>query len=359
MKNATPIAQPTRPVTQQAIADRCGVHVTTVSLALRGRKGLVNAETMARIRAVAAEMDYDPRATDHARQLRALRSGTRPLNHLVGLVTPKSLGDETYFFTMFRAIITVLAAEGISVCPVFTDDFESGNLPPVVTRGDLDALITFWPPEMLLNTYPHPPMPLVSLIFSHPGYPAVVVDNRAGTFAITTRLLELGHRHFLMDIPPTADKGYSGQRAAGCRDACRAWGLDPLQHLHDIAFQPYGYDQSARDWVWEQLQVSLHAHPDTTAIIAGNDFIAVQIYEALQLGGIRVPEDISLTGFDDTHVITGGGKRNILTTVSVPLYDVGAEAARICLRMLRKEPVSDTPIVFPVKFIPRRSIRAV
>jgi DNA-binding LacI/PurR family transcriptional regulator len=142
----------------------------------------------------------------------------------------------------------------------------------------------------------------------------------------------------------------------GYQRACAEYGLDPDAVLHLRAYwAPYGKDPDARDWVWDALAQSFAAHPEITAILAESDHVAVQLYEALTLAGVRVPEEISLVGFDDTHVIANSSGENALTTVRVPLFELGCEAARLLLAILGGHAAPTTQVTLPVDFVPRHS----
>jgi DNA-binding LacI/PurR family transcriptional regulator len=154
------------------------------------------------------------------------------------------------------------------------------------------------------------------------------------------------------------DSNISRLRISGYRDAYQAQGLDPQRYLHYCDDYDSGlHDETGRDRVWGQLKPTLEKHPQITAILAPNDLAALQFYEALLKAGIRVPEDMSLIGFDDTHPIHRGDGENILTTVRVPLDAMGRAAANLCLCIIRGEAPLDQQIMLPVEFVERSSCR--
>ncbi|HEY3379166.1 MAG TPA: substrate-binding domain-containing protein, partial [Armatimonadota bacterium] len=117
--------------------------------------------------------------------------------------------------------------------------------------------------------------------------------------------------------------------------------LDPDSHLHatgfDDAFWSIAYTPSEHTKLssLENLPVSdddpllctLRRHPEVTAILAPNDASAVIVHHILKHAGLRVPDDISLIGFDGTIPLCNAEWRNILTTVALPLHQIGFTAA--------------------------------
>ena len=98
-------------VTQRDIAERCGVHQTAVSQALRHDPS-ISAATRERILAVALELGYDPEQHDAARRLVSRRHGTRIINRLIALFLPPRFHQSTYFLKLFQGIWDVVSAEG-------------------------------------------------------------------------------------------------------------------------------------------------------------------------------------------------------------------------------------------------------
>ena len=350
------------PVTVRDLAGACGLHFTTVSYALHGDRRRVSAATVERVQALAREMGYEPGANEAARRLSLQRGGIRPLRRIVGIVTDREVVAEPYYFRIFQGMLRVLTAEGFGIFISYREDDSPEGLHPALLRGDVDALLLpgsfgVTPEEAgrLRRLSASRTFPIVSVIFSQPGWAAVVADDAGGAQALVAYVLDQGHRELLHH----ADESSSVHvhRLEGYRRACRERGLDPEQVLHfNSWWRPYGRDRRARDWVWEALCEAREAYPETTAILAPNDLAAVQYYEALAMNGIRVPEDLSLTGFDDTHVIPEGKGGNLLTTVHVPLEEIGQEAARLILRQLAGEALPGAQIVLPTHLVPRGSV---
>ncbi|MFI5804321.1 LacI family DNA-binding transcriptional regulator [Streptomyces sp. NPDC051561] len=141
-------------------------------------------------------------------------------------------------------------------------------------------------------------------------------DNRGGARALTEHLLSLGHRRIGYVAGP-AERTTTRHRLEGHREALRAARVtdDPALLLHGAYDRTSGVDAARR---------LLDAAPDLTAIVAANDTIALGVCTAARARGLRVPEDLSVAGFDDLPSATDTVPA--LTTVRLPLYEAGARA---------------------------------
>jgi LacI family transcriptional regulator len=99
--------------------------------------------------------------------------------------------------------------------------------------------------------------------------------------------------------------------------------------------------------------LALRAHPEATAIMARNDFGAVQIHVRCQREGIRIPDDLSLVGFDDAFPIYNTLQENILTTVHLPLEQIGRQAAAMSIRQVEGVADPAEQIMLPSSLIIR------
>ena len=181
--------------------------------------------------------------------------------------------------------------------------------------------------------------PLVSLISHPPDISSVGVDDFASTQAITNHLLRLGHRRIAALLDSETDGSrydlISPLRAAGYGAALKKGGICAPKNwqrkLHDYSGEPgyaaWGYIEMSR-WLregWCDLQC--------TALVAQNDGVAVGAIKALRQHGYRVPQDVSVVGFDgsdeDAHFELK------LTTMRVPLAEIGRRAATLLNDLLQ------------------------
>ena len=344
-------------ITLQDIASRCGVAKITVSYALRGETSHVSPATRERILAAANELGYNPAAHHMARRL-ALRKGggARAINHVVALFFPTVLAKGEYFGGLFNGIYQALIADRFALlaCDINlqqTDPVE--ELPLAFDRGDVDGAILYcthtgeWLTRLRAKAH-FKDRPLVTLFSPYPGCSAVLTDDRGGAYAAASHLLNLGHRylaHYYQGGTYLDD-----ERLAGCRQAYRDQGLDPAQYLRYLRFREYRNLEAQ-----EELIAQLRAHPKVTAIMARHDFAALYTYEALARHDFRVPQEYSLIGFDDTDRLPDAHGQNQLTTIRLPLADVGAQAARLMIEQIHgRAPIGNLPAL-PTKLILRGS----
>ncbi|ARQ68666.1 LacI family DNA-binding transcriptional regulator [Streptomyces marincola] len=151
---------------------------------------------------------------------------------------------------------------------------------------------------------------------------ALTFDNRGGARRLTEHLLSLGHRRLGYLSGPAA-RTTTRHRLEGHRAAMAAAGLAAdAERLTTHG----GYDRaSGYDGTLELLR----RDPDLTAILAANDTVALGVCAALRDRGLRIPQDVSVTGFDDLPFAVDAVPA--LTTVRLPLHDAGARAGRLAL----------------------------
>ena len=196
-------------------------------------------------------------------------------------------------------------------------------------------------------------MPAVDLMWEFGANPAVTTDNHEASRRATRYLLELGHRRigFLgqTGVLPTAVRlnGYQRElELAGIihEQSDRRW-------VHDMS---YGRDMidngrtAMEQWLREGFQ-----ELGCTALLAQNDRAAMGIIQALQSTGLRVPDDISVIGFDGTDECELCSPR--LTTMEVPLEAIGARAVALLLSNIETKPLDLTKIILPSRLVERDS----
>ena len=348
-------------VTHQHIAERCGVTQATVSRAFQ-RPDLVKAATRERILAVAAELGYDPALHETARRLALHRHGRKIIHHAIGLTFLTYLYKMNYYSRLYEGIMEGLAgldyALLMKLLPHRDAIDRQVELPAIFWRGDIDGLL-FCPgtPKMTLQQIFHHPLfrqcPKVGmLVRDFPGCSMVIANERQGAYQATKHLLAWGHRQFLHVI------GYGenlDNRLTGVRRALLESALPPAQHLHLFKCHGNWYDPLHTPLVAHddeqqdatQLLRYLRAHPQITALLALNDANAINIWYALNDAGYDIPLDYSLIGFDNTDPLPGARGGNLLTSVSIPLQQIGKEAVRLLIRQIEAPSYEWEELSFP------------
>lgn len=176
--------------------------------------------------------------------------------------------------------------------------------------------------------------------------PALVVqyDNVGGSYAMTAHLLSAGHRRICY-LGRALGLSTSDERVEGFRRAHADHGVELDESL--ILPGPFqidsGYDLTKR---------LLAERSDVTAIFAGTDMVAIGVLKALREKGIRVPEDMSVVGFDDIPI--AAELTPALTTVHVPHEQLGREAVRLALR--RSEGATTDSVLLGTHIVVRDSV---
>ncbi|HOF89311.1 MAG TPA: substrate-binding domain-containing protein, partial [Armatimonadota bacterium] len=215
--------------------------------------------------------------------------------------------------------------------------------------------------------------PTASLIWEMPGSSCVRADDEGAGYALTRRLLALGHRHFLQLtflLPYSKTMEPQNYRIAGARRALAEAGLDPDRHLlladmsnfnwlnpaHIDSDQP----ELAQVWVGDRvlpLVDVLRAHPAITAIFGLNDASALRAWRLLEGAGYRVPADYSIVGFDDTTPRLDAAGANQLSSARVPLQEIGRAAATLIIEQATAAvPRAPAELVLPVAMAFRGSV---
>lgn len=294
------------------VAAAAGVSVATVSRVLNPELGYpIKDETRARVLDAIDRLGYRPNDLARALQQRSTRA--------IGLVIPDI--SNPYYPDLVRGCEDVASARGYRVvlCNTdrsaektgqYLDTLVSQRVDGIIVAGGGDA--SAWSPEVL-DRYR---MKIVVVGRHDVAYPSVRVDNEAAARAATEHLLGLGHRHIAFIAGPL-DSNTVVDRLAGHRAALRERGLDASGALiqEGTFAESSGYDAVAP---------LLGAEPRPTAVIAANDRMAFGALAALTDHGLRVPDDMSVVGFDDTTLASY--TRPALTSVSIPTYEIGATA---------------------------------
>jgi LacI family transcriptional regulator len=175
-------------------------------------------------------------------------------------------------------------------------------------------------------------------------------DSEGGAYDLTCYLIGLGHRRIaVLSGPKTAST--STQRVAGYKRAFADAGLKVDAKL-------VSYGRFHQDSGYQRTREILTLSQRPTAMFAANNFIAIGVMKGLYEAGLRVPEDMSVTAFDDLPL--GLLIQPFLTVVAQPAYDMGYRAAKLLLkRIANPDEASAEEIVLPTQLLVRQSCRPV
>ncbi len=331
-------------ITQRNIAERCGVTTATVSMALR-RDARISPVTTERVWAAAQELGYSPAQNQAARRMVMQRFGRKIINRVIALFLPPQFHRLAYYARIYQGIMDVVTEEQFALLiTLFHEEMDATfRMPQVFNSGEVDGTIVYMGHHQpVLNDLHDNPgfreRPVCSLVLPLTGCSTVTFDDFHGQYAAVKHLLDLGHRNFLyLSFPRTRDRmEVFGPRLAGIHQALQEYHV-PVLHCRVCEtpmewINPHRY--SANEEQERRLLEVLQAHREITAILAHNDAMAHRVWVLLTQAGYRVPEDISLVGFDDTDPLPNASGVNQLTSVRLPLEDMGRASARHIIRQV-------------------------
>jgi LacI family transcriptional regulator len=334
------------PATLRDVARLAGVHPGTVSRALNPQtRGLVNARTARRVMDAAAELGYRPNPI--ARGLRTNRS------HTIGVLVPDLMNP--LFAAVVRGIEDGLREGGYTPLIANTDnDAEREQIAyEAMSARQVDGFIaaTARRDHWLLadQVRSGATVVLVNRRVDSDLIPAVTGDDHEGIRLAVEHLAALGHRRIAhLAGSQTLYTGWS--RHQGFVDAMRAGDLELDPDL--IVFSEVFTEREGARCCGELLG----RRRDFTAIVAGNDLLALGCYDALEQHGLRCPEDVSVVGYNDMPFVDRF--RPPLTTVRVPHYELGATAAGLMLEQLRGTDLPPRQLLLPPELVIRGSTAA-
>lgn len=323
------------------IAELAGVSIATVSRVLNARPD-VSQETREAVLEVVRREGFTTNRS--ARGLSGGRTG------LVGVMVP--VVHAGYFSFMLSGLAEALYEQDMRgvICPTLHEHERELGLLDRLMHGTTDGAILMLPTESSdeLKALHEAGFPFVVLDPREPlddGIACVSAANTAGGFDATQHLLDLGHRRI---AAVTGPRGWTAtdDRLVGYRAALAGAGLMTMPELEVTAdFLAEGGYKATR------YLLSLPEPP--TAVFALNDNLAVGAIRAARDAGFRVPEDLSVVGFDDSEpaeIMTPG-----LTTVRQPLGEMGRMAVSLLTRLIDGQRLEALKIELATRLIVRES----
>jgi DNA-binding LacI/PurR family transcriptional regulator len=320
-----------RPVNMIAVARLAGVSTATVGRVVHQR-GYVSQAARQRVEQAIQQTGF--RLNLVAQSLRCQRSKT--IGHLVDSLIPNP------FFAGVEAGVEEAASEkgyNVLIWNFMADPQRERAGVEAFIQRQIDAIIFTTPYDIhnvQLARQAGIEIVQVERPTSLPSH-CVRVDNYVGAVAAMQHLIDLGHRRIGFigatnpdDLPDQKIMNVDHQRYQGYLDVLAQGGIQPEDAWARLDVNPYSLADGER-----AATALLQLQPAVTAILASCDILAAGALQAIYRLGLRVPDDVSLIGFDNTYApfLTPP-----LTTVAVPLIEVGKAAARLAIRALETEP---------------------
>ena len=329
-------------VTIREVAAECGLSVSAVSQVLNGKEIGIPQKTKEKVWAAAEKLRYCPNSA--ARSLVTSRSDT------VGVLVPDI--SNAFFGEAFKEIQRRMGEEGFDVLLCSGDGTAKQDerfLRLFAARG-ADGLIVAPAAETLEEKNAEKFAALLEEIRipyvyldRYPALPCarVSADHRAGGYAAAQCLLKNGHTKIGCIAGPAALVG-ARLRLEGFCDALAEAGIRPL--AINAPFTAEGGERVAKALFGRGL----------TALFASDDLQAYGAMRAAAETGVRIPDDVSLVGYDDLQFSALANPP--LPTISPPVKDMAAAAAELLLRRMRGEDAENPPLFVP-RLIERQTVK--
>ncbi|GAB3360157.1 LacI family DNA-binding transcriptional regulator [Amycolatopsis echigonensis] len=308
------------------VAERAGVSLATASRVLNGSTRQVKEALRAKVLAAAAELDYSPNAQAQA----MARGSTATLGLIVHDIA------DPYFSSIAAGVIAAAGERGLLVTVASTQRDPAAELRHVEllrrqraqtvllagSRVDDPALLD--PMRAILRKYTRGGGRAACIGQDGLGIGTVVVENRLSAAALADALYRAGHRRFAVLAGPPS--------LLTARDRAEGFAFGLSEH----GAEPQAEHQVSGEFTWsggyaaaKALLDQAEGRPPVDCLFAVNDVMALGALAAARDAGLRVPEDIGIAGFDDISPL-----RDVvpaLTTVRLPMTDMGATAVQIAL----------------------------
>ena len=321
------------------VARLAGVSVATVSRTLRSPERVLP-DTRDKVNAAVEQAGYRP-------NLMAVQFRSRRTGNLVILVP-------TIANSFFAKVISgaqqaaQLAGYRLLLCDTQGREAIEREFAELVYAHQADGVIQLRAYDPFAAPFPGaalPPIVNACEVIHNGRHPSISLDNRAAAKAMTEHLIELGHRRIGLIKGPKSSP-LTRDRVAGYQDALNQAGIeaDPALVCHGDFSLKAGDDGAA----------AMLALPDRpTALFCENDEMAIGALKRIRQSGLRVPEDISLVGFDDIPFAAYCDPP--LTTISQPAEAFGQRAVEMLIALIEKKPLAERHVVLPFELTLRES----
>ncbi|MCB1456648.1 MAG: LacI family DNA-binding transcriptional regulator [Nitratireductor sp.] len=339
-REACSVLTENRKPTLNDVAHAAGVSTATVSRCLNEPARVISA-TRERVMKAVEELGYTP--DFGGRALASRRTNT------IGAVIPTM--ENAIFARGIQAFQEALSEAGVTLLVAssgYDPDQEMAQIQSLVSRG-ADGLLLIGSARRTetLTFLKRRGIPYVLAwnLGNSEGH-FIGFDNAAAAAQMTRKVIDLGHRHIAMIAGITKMNDRAADRRSGVMHALRDAGYDMDNFV--VMEAPYTFEDGSL--VFEEL---MRRRPQPTAVICGNDVLAVGAIKRAKALGLRVPGDVSITGFDDIDIASFVEPG--LTTVHVPHRRMGSAAAQQLLALIAGEEV-ESKIEIGVQIIMRESL---
>ena len=328
------------------IADRAGVSPTTVSNVIHGKTGRVSKATVEKINRILKEMEYVPSIS--ARMLANNSSGL--IGVALGFMKKGNASsfEDPFVSAMLGNLEYQIREHGYYMMLVARH--EQDDIMQQALGWNFDGMIAMALKEKeIAERSERLGKPLVTIDQYLPpelGVRSITMDDRGGAYQMSQYLIGKGHKKFL--FLSDCDLGVDHYRWLGVRQAMEEAGIEDFESRHIVI--PWNPEQ--REKAYEEM---LPFFKKQTALFFSSDYYALEASNFLQNRGIKVPEEISIAGFDDVTYATLA--RPKLTTVHQMVDGKARRAVEVLMHLIQDEPVQKDIPPLPTTLVERESVR--
>ena len=328
------------------IADRAGVSPTTVSNVIHGKTGRVSKATVEKINRILKEMEYVPSIS--ARMLANNSSGL--IGVALGFMKKGNASsfEDPFVSAMLGNLEYQIREHGYYMMLVARH--EQDDIMQQALGWNFDVMIAMALKEKeIAELSERLGKPLVTIDQYLPpelGVRSITMDDRGGAYQMSQYLIGKGHKKFL--FLSDCDLGVDHYRWLGVRQAMEEAGIEDFESRHIVI--PWNPEQ--REKAYEEM---LPFFKKQTALFFSSDYYALEASNFLQNRGIKVPEEISIAGFDDVTYATLA--RPKLTTVHQMVDGKARRAVEVLMHLIQDEPVQKDIPPLPTTLVERESVR--
>ena len=329
------------------IANIVGVSCTTVSNVIHGRSGRVSAETISRINDAIDKLKYVPNMS-----ARALVSSSSKVIGMISHLTSnkkESIVEDPFHSVFIGAIETKLREKGYYLM-----------LRTVETTADLLAFLHNWNVDGLFCTgifqdeffatlsELNIPIVLIDSYITHSKMCNVGLEDYKGGYLATRYLIDHGHKDIAFASPTIREHGVVYERFLGYKDALSEASIPFRNNLI--------FEQELDTETTIALGRNISMRNDITAVFATADILAAGIMAGIQQSEKKVPDDISVVGFDDINLCRLTSPT--LTTIHQDAPLKGRMAVNFLIDLLEKNPIDNHEIILPIELVERNSVKS-
>lgn len=328
------------------IADRAGVSPTTVSNVIHGKTGRVSKATVEKINRILKEMEYVPSIS--ARMLANNSSGL--IGVALGFMKKGNASsfEDPFVSAMLGNLEYQIREHGYYMMLVARH--EQDDIMQQALGWNFDGMIAMALKEKeIAELSERLGKPLVTIDQYLPpelGVRSITMDDRGGAYQMSQYLIGKGHKKFL--FLSDCDLGVDHYRWLGVRQAMEEAGIEDFESRHIVI--PWNPEQ--REKAYEEM---LPFFKKQTALFFSSDYYALEASNFLQNRRIKVPEEISIAGFDDVTYATLA--RPKLTTVHQMVDGKARRAVEVLMHLIQDEPVQKDIPPLPTTLVERESVR--